>query len=412
MSAYTELIRNFDKVKDYVREFYILGFKTRDSYDVKSKRTYDNEKRRIESWLSGYIHSENTGHKKMVSVKVDSSEISGNPLYRCWKSKSYTDNDITLHFLLMDILDTENGMTVSEITDRILKDYDIMFDIQIVRIKLKEYCDEGLLTACKSGKNILFMKSGKSTGEIIDKYEGIKELISFYSEEIPFGVVGSFLSDKVNHVNNIFKRKHAYMVHTLDDEILLSVINAINEKHQVVLSCIGTKSRNIYNISAVLLKVHFSVQTGRNYVVIYNLDTNRLNSVRIDSIKSIKKVGTSKKYDTYYEYYKTNKKYLWGTSFGDLRKYGQTEHIHFEVQIDEKSEYFVVQRLIREGRSGTVTKIKDGRYAFDIDLFDANEASPWIKTFIGRIVQFTTDNQELQKRFNDDIQALCDIYGG
>ena len=158
MSAYTELIRNFDKVKDYVREFYIFGFKTRDSYAVKSKRTYDNEKRRIESWLSGYIHSENTGHKKMVSVKVDSSEISGNTLYRCWKSKSYTDNDITLHFLLMDILDTENGMTVSEITDRILKDYDIMFDIQIVRIKLKEYCDEGLLTACKSGKNILFMK--------------------------------------------------------------------------------------------------------------------------------------------------------------------------------------------------------------------------------------------------------------
>ncbi|MBR6599890.1 MAG: WYL domain-containing protein, partial [Oscillospiraceae bacterium] len=78
MSAYTELIRNFDKVKDYVREFYIFGFKTRDSYAVKSKRTYDNEKRRIESWLSGYIHSENTGHKKMVSVKVDSSEISGN----------------------------------------------------------------------------------------------------------------------------------------------------------------------------------------------------------------------------------------------------------------------------------------------------------------------------------------------
>ena len=47
-----------------------------------------------------------------------------------------------------------------------------------------------------------------------------------------------------------------------------------------------------------------------------------------------------------------------------------------------------------------------------IDLFDANEAFPWIKTFIGRIVAFETTNEELQDKFDSDIARLYEIYGG
>ena len=52
MAVYSELIKNFEKIREYVRDFYIFGFHTRESFDAKSKRTYDNEKRRIESWRS------------------------------------------------------------------------------------------------------------------------------------------------------------------------------------------------------------------------------------------------------------------------------------------------------------------------------------------------------------------------
>ena len=73
---------------------------------------------------------------------------------------------------------------------------------------------------------------------------------------------------------------------------------------------------------------------------------------------------------------------------------------------------YVVKRLEREKRSGTVTKKFDGLYSFDIDLFDANEAFPWIKTFIDRIVAFETTNEELQDKFDSDIARLYEIYGG
>lgn len=49
--AYSELIKNFEKVRAYMREFYVYGFKSRTEYDAKSARSYDDERRRIESWL-------------------------------------------------------------------------------------------------------------------------------------------------------------------------------------------------------------------------------------------------------------------------------------------------------------------------------------------------------------------------
>lgn len=411
MAVYSELIKNFEKIRDYVRDFYIFGFRTRDDYDSKSRRTYDNEKRRIESWLSDHIHSSRNGHRKSVAVKIDSSRIYENPLYKCYRSKSFTDNDIRLHFILMDILDGDS-MTVTEITDRIVAEYRMVFDQQIVRLKLKEYTDEGLLTAKKQGSSIVYSKSEIYADELLKRYNGLGDMIKFFSEEIPFGVVGNFLLKKSELVNSIFTRKHCYMVHTLDDEVLMQIIWAMKNKCDVTLNCISIKNRNEYCVTAVPVKIHSSVQTGRNYIIMYNEAKRRFLSVRLDTVKTVS-IGTHcADFDEYCRFYKQNACYLWGTSFGDKRKYGQTEHIHMELVIDENAERFVVDRLIRESRGGTVTRLSEGRYAFDTDLFDANEASPWIKTFIGRIAVFETANKEFREKFLSDMRKLERMYGG
>ena len=88
MAEFQELIKNFDRIRDYMRQFYVHGFKVRGDYDVKSARTYDNEKRRIESWLSEYMVSEYTSKGKQVYINVDSRTIRQNPLYAAWKAKS------------------------------------------------------------------------------------------------------------------------------------------------------------------------------------------------------------------------------------------------------------------------------------------------------------------------------------
>lgn len=37
MSVYSELIKNFEKIREYVRDFYIFGFHTRESFDSKKQ---------------------------------------------------------------------------------------------------------------------------------------------------------------------------------------------------------------------------------------------------------------------------------------------------------------------------------------------------------------------------------------
>lgn len=98
MAAYHELVKNFEKVRAYMREFYVYGFKSRTEYDARSARSYDNERRRLESWLGDHMRFTQTPEGKNVFLSVDSRVTRKNPFYRAWKSKSFTDGDITLHF--------------------------------------------------------------------------------------------------------------------------------------------------------------------------------------------------------------------------------------------------------------------------------------------------------------------------
>ena len=70
--AYSELIKNFNRTRDYMREFYVYGFKSRDEYNKKSARSYDDERRRLESWLGDYMQFRQTPEGKTVFLSIDS----------------------------------------------------------------------------------------------------------------------------------------------------------------------------------------------------------------------------------------------------------------------------------------------------------------------------------------------------
>ena len=66
--AYSELVKNFNRIRDYMREFYVYGFKSREKYTRKSARSYDDEKRRLESWLGNYMKFRQTAEGKNVFI--------------------------------------------------------------------------------------------------------------------------------------------------------------------------------------------------------------------------------------------------------------------------------------------------------------------------------------------------------
>lgn len=111
--AFNELIKNFDNIRQMMRDFYVFGFKSRADFADKSARSYDNERRRIESWLGEYMYFRQKAGGKNCFISVDSRKIRHNPFYKALKAKSFTANDIMLHFFLLDILQPGEKMTLT-----------------------------------------------------------------------------------------------------------------------------------------------------------------------------------------------------------------------------------------------------------------------------------------------------------
>ncbi len=59
--SYSEPIKNSDRVRSFIRQFYVYGFHSRVEYGGKSTRSYDSE-RRIGSWLGDYMGFQPPAH--------------------------------------------------------------------------------------------------------------------------------------------------------------------------------------------------------------------------------------------------------------------------------------------------------------------------------------------------------------
>ncbi|MDO4482735.1 MAG: WYL domain-containing protein, partial [Bacillota bacterium] len=311
--AYSELIKNFNRVRDYMREFYIYGFKSREEFTRKSARSYDDERRRLESWLGEYMGFRQTSDGKNVFISIDSRLSNHNPLYKGCKTKSFTDGDITLHFILFDILSApEISMSLREITaevDEILSAFDEprCFDESTVRKKLKEYVSEGLITAEKKGKVIYYSRAA-------DVRPCGTDCLDFFSEVAPCGVVGSYLLDRIDDHESHFAFKHHYITGAMDSEILYYLFIAMREKRSIALETINRRKDIITENHVVPLKVFISVQNGRQYLMAYAPRFNRITSFRIDNILSVKIDDECQEFDGWREKLQYMQPHMWGVS--------------------------------------------------------------------------------------------------
>lgn len=408
MSEFQELIKSFGKSREYVRDFFVYGFKTREDFSDKSGRTYDNERRRIESWLSEYIHSNYTKNGKNISLAIDSNLLLTNPLYRVWKSKSFTDNDIMLHFFLMDILQDKEPRTIEELTNEILSNYDVLFEPQLIRKKVKEYEKEGLLLCEKSGKQFRYSCADNLSYAVPTELPALLEAVRFYHINAPFGILGSTILDNQKTFNDIFTTKHGFFAHTLEDEMLLLLLTAMKARTSISLINRSAKTKNTERITGVPLKIFVSTRTGRRYACLYIKGNRRFSNVRLDYIKEITILDPEPSYEEYKEKLEKNLSKVYGVSFG---KEHTNDIIKLTLYIDEEKEKYILERLKREGKDGTITHIEKNTYIYEKEVFDGNEMMPWVKTFMGRILSFESNNEFLTNKFYWDMKKMIEMYG-
>lgn len=401
--AYNELSKKYGDIRNMMRRFYVYGFETRQDFNDKSQRSYDDERRRIQSWLDEYMDTNPDVAGTAYKISLDSRDISHNPLYKSWKAKSFTDIDITLHFYLLDILADGQAYSVAEmenlLSDRCFNCFSNKMhqpDAKTVRNKLNDYVELGLLQIVKQGRRNLYRLQQDKVN-----WHSWQLACAFFSEMAPLGEVGSYILDKFPEDCDVFNFKHHFILYTMDSQLLYELLEAINDKKSVILYNWENGQQTVCP-----LKIYCSTRTGRQYLLGYSYDENKLLFNRLNRIKYIKVKDRENNYEHYLQLAQKAAPHIWGVSlFGA----GELERISFTVEV-ASDEQFIVQRLEREKRSGTVQQLDAAHYRFSIAVYDARELLPWIRTFIGRITAFSCSNKAVQELFFDDLDQMASYY--
>ena len=409
--AYSERIKNFERVRSYMREFYVYGFRSRSEFNAQSARSYDNERRRVESWLGAYMSFRRDTSGKNVFLSVDSRSIPHNPLHQAFKAKSFTDRDITLHFYILDLLADGAAMSVRQIVSHICGDYLAQFsqefplDESTVRKKLKEYESLGLLRSEKRGRETVYRRTDSNSPDLVSWADAL----AFFSEADPLGVIGSYLLDLGGEGPDAFQFKHHYILHALDSDILCQLLSAIGEQRAVELTCISLQGAREYRRTVCPLKIYLSTQTGRQYLLGYHYRGRQLAFFRVDAIRKVTPGSAEKNFDEYFRYYQNFRQNLWGVSTGADGP--ALEHLEMTVHIGPGEEH-IWQRLEREKRHGTLERLDGQTAKFSADVYDATEMLPWLRTFIGRITDLKCSSQSVLDTFYEDLNRMEALYGG
>lgn len=408
MSDFQELVKSFPKTREYIRDFFVYGFKTREEFKYKSSRTYDNERRRLESWLGGYVRKDHAANGSNISLAIDSNLLDTNPLFQVWKTKSFTDNDIVLHFLILDLLRDGTERDVEEITDCLLNQYEVLFEAQTVRRKCNAYGKEGLLCKKKAGKKVVFSLDD-SIVTWLRSNENIWDALAFYQMADAFGIIGNELSEQLDFHNGTFRVKHSFFVYTLEEEILLELLDAMNREMNVKLEIRSSKRGNVSTVACTPLQVFTSTRSGRRFLCAYVKRNKRFTCFRLDTVKHVSPLEPCSHYGELREKLDRNRQKLWGVSFQSMGG-RHLDKLVMTIQVREPDELYIVDRLKREGRGGTVTKIQENIYRYEIEVFDCNEMLPWIRTFIGRIVSFECTVESIRRRFYQELWTMYRMY--
>lgn len=213
---------------------------------------------------------------------------------------------------------------------------------------------------------------------------------------------------KLKHTKDIFRFKHHYILHALDSDILCDLLLAINERRAVELSICSLRNGRDYQRTVCPLKIYSSTQSGRQYLLGYHYRGRHLIFFRLDAIKKVTAGSVEKQYEKYLGFQQKFDEHLWGVSTGPDYN---LDHIEMTIHFGPGEE-FILHRLDREKRHGRIELLDDQTCRFIADVYDASEMLPWIRTFIGRIVDLQCSNKFVVKTFNDDLRHMEAIYGG
>lgn len=407
MPGYHERLRDMENTRWLMRDFLIYGFRTRNDQRLSSARTYDNERHRIESLLGDTLQWRQAEGGRQYFISADASALAANPLHRIWRLRTFTDNDLLLHACLLAELNPDAGISLEELSASIAQDVGMTLDDQTLRRKLREYAALGIVRTEKDGKRSVYALSDVDWERLFPDDAGVEEMLAFFRETLPLGSLADGMLMREDGENRFIRFKHHFLMHTLDDDVLLSLLEAMHDGQAVRLTVERQKEAAQYAAELLPVCIRISEETGRRYLIGYDMQRGAARGLRLDLIRSLKRMEPPEDAPGCAAQVRAELERCWGIS---LPHKPDVHHLEMDVRIALPEESFVLDRLRREGRGGRVTQMEQNLFRYAIDVTDTMEMMPWIRTFTGRIVSLRDDSGQAERRFREDMARMRTLY--
>ena len=267
------------------------------------------------------------------------------------------------------------------------------------------------------------------------------DLCGFFARCCVFGEIGTFLKRRLDVLQmrkeEIFRFKHNYLQKSLYDYNLLDLFLAIENRRVCWIRYSHGTNLDISEYLAVLLEIRVSVSNGREYVLFYDVESRRIGALRIEFIDRIIAYKEIKRAARVERKRKNGSKencpiteiridhddiarqsdiarqmlpYIWGAQVDgclvDEDWKTRLKTYWFQVEYDDKREYYVKERIKKEHRqqAGTWEKKK-----IAVTCFPTKELRSWLRSFYLRI-QDGGNVEESGFNLHSDIDAVWKLY--
>lgn len=262
----------------------------------------------------------------------------------------------------------------------------------------------GLLEQEKQDKKTLYRLAKDSV-----PLSGLEDAVDFFTEALPLGVVGSYLLDRMERRESAFRFKHHYPMQVIDSEVTADLLEAIQRRCAVEITVLNPSKGEVTRENTPL-KIYISAETGREYAVMWAHSEEKFFLTRIDRIEKVKLLEKNLRWEQLRADFENIAPHIWGMSSRSAEGRTDLQWLEMEV-VFGPGEQFILQRLMREKRSATLTRLEEGRWLVRAEVFDPYEMMPWILSFTGRIARLESSDARVQADYQAHLRSWEEWYG-
>lgn len=263
----------------------------------------------------------------------------------------------------------------------------------------------------------LILKGSESlAGSELEFENAFYSAIDFYSKYYPLGIIGSIIKGRLDRIgardNSAFRFRHEYFMQALNDFNLIDLLYVIENNRWCEIKYRHGTAQFSSTLLCKPIEIRTSSTTGREFLIFYNPVKRSCTNLRLefieeiiaydesDVLKALKRINSSEQITAStvvadIERAYAALKYMWGVSFSEKQESNviepiQTKDVKITIAYDEKNEYYIKNRLLRESRSnteqiGVSVHPEKGLITFGARVSDPQEMRPWMRSLYSRI---------------------------